>query len=555
MPWSGVLLGFFGPVSISAHRREAYFWGEITAYLASFGAVGMALWWWIDGSAGRGWAWLLCVVAGMVLAFWWYRDGVQAADEMKARLTKRSGLARVGRTDVRTVAAELPPPRKEYDPREFHRAGDFFLGLDVFKKPIFWGGSLPHTSISGTSGSGKGRKLQDLAAQSILNGEAIFYLDPKDDEWGAHALFSACQEHGTSYHYLRLLPESPGQINLLAGAKAWEIEELFHAALGLADTGAGSDFYRVKDRRATRVAAEMAANEQMTIAQVYERMAVDEYWQEESPGFLGKLGELAQVEAINAKSGSFSLADVVANGGGVYVVGSMTLQAVKRAQQMIFVRAQQLATARDRMQGKPRTVCIVADEAKYHISRPVLQGLGASRDKGMRVILAFQSFEDLKDCPDDLNPEMVVGAIVENTPCKLVYRLEDPDTAEWLAKKSGTVLVDDETRVLDKNIVLSETTVGDRSIRQAEHYLFDANKLMNLPAGWGVLFGRGVAQACYVSPYRVTKSIEAITPTAAPIVDGPRISPKEQEAALSTPEKAGGRKRGGVPDDDFFRME
>jgi len=554
MPWSGALLGLFVPVTINAHRRAAYLWGELTAYFASIGVVGAALWWCLDRSPVKGLGWLACTVGGATVGFWWYRDGILAVDELEARLTKRSRLARVGRTDVRTVAAELPTQRNEYDPRQFHRHGDFFLGLAVDNKPIFWGGSLPHTSISGTSGSGKGRKLQDFGAQSVLNGEALFYLDPKDDEWGPHALRSACQEHGAAYHYLRLLPESPHQINLLAGARAWEIEELFHAALGLSDTGAGSDFFRVKDRHAARKAAELAAREQLTLAQVYQQMSAKKYWQKESPGFLGKLAELAQVDAINANRGAFNLADIIAHGGGVYIVGSMTLQAVKRAQQMIFVRIQQIATARDRMLGKQRTVCVIADEAKYHISRPVLQGLGASRDKGMRVILAFQSFQDLKDCPDDMNPEMVTGAIIENTPCKLVYRLEDPETADWLAKKSGTVLVDDETRILDKTIALSETALSERIIKQAEHFLFDANKLMNLPTGWGVLFGRGVAQACFVSPYRVVKSADAIIPTAALVAALPDTFEHHNETDAPKPASAVKKMRGVLPDDDFFEL-
>lgn len=557
MPWSGALFGIFAPLSITAHRREAFIWGEITAYAAVIGLLGIGLWWIRDGSPGIGWMWVLCLVAGMTVSLWWYRSGVQAADHLKNRLTKRSCLERVGRTDVRTVAQELPTPRQEYDPRQFHHSGEFFMGLDVFGKPIQWGSSLPHTSVTGTSGAGKGRKLQDLAAQSILNGEALFYLDPKDDEWGAHALFSACQEQEVDYHYMRLLPESPFQINLLEGAKSWEVEELFHAALGLSDVGTASDFFRAKDRNAAHVAAKVAAEEKLTIAQLYQRMAADEYWQEDAPGFLGKLGELAQVDAINAKTGAFTLAEVIAHGGGVYVVGSMTLQPVKRAQQMIFVRIQQIATARDRMLGKQRIVCVIADEVKYHISRPVLQGLGASRDKGMRVVLAFQSFADLKDCPADLNPDMVVGAILENTPCKIIYRIEDPDTAEWVAKKSGVVLVDDETRQLEKNLALSETAFGERSIRQSEHFLFDTNKLMNFPAGWSIVFGLGVAKACYVSPFIVTKTIEAITPTPAPTPDISDVTPIDFAQIPAMPTKTLSKKNGkksGGNDDGFFSL-
>ena len=73
-------------------------------------------------------------------------------------------------------------------------------------------------------------------------------------------------------------------------------------------------------------------------------MAADVYWQEEAPGFIQKLGEIAGVKAVNARVGAFTLADVVSEGGGVYIVGSMTLQGVKRAMQMLFVRIQQIAT-------------------------------------------------------------------------------------------------------------------------------------------------------------------------------------------------------------------
>jgi type IV secretory pathway TraG/TraD family ATPase VirD4 len=229
----------------------------------------------------------------------------------------------------------------------------------------------------------------------------------------------------------------------------------------------------------------------------------------------------------------------------------MTLQPVKRAQQMIFVRIQQIATARDRMVGALRTVCVIADEAKYHISRPVLQGLGASRDKGMRVVLAFQSFTDLKDCPADMNPDMVVGAVVENTPAKMIYKIEDPDTADWFARRSGVILVDDETRVLDKNIALAETTGAERSIRQAEHFLFDSNKLTNLTAGWAVLFGKGLAQSCYVSPYRVTKCVAAITPVQTlqelPENDKEAMNQENSPSPTSTSPKQ-------HRDDNFFNL-
>lgn len=371
-----------------------------------------------------------------------------------ARLTRRSLTARVGKTDVRTVSTLLPIPRKPYNPWKNYcdsESSGFFMGMDEFGKAIIWQGRLPHIAVAGTTGSGKGRKLQCLSAQSVCKGELLIYLDPKDDEYGAHVIYEACQRYGKAYHYLRLLPESPPQINLLAGAKAWEIEELLIAGLDLGDKGGPSDYYMAKNRKAAREAAQIASNQGLTLAEVHRTFLANEYWQEEAPGFIDRLGELAGVSAINAPQGAFTLSDMLASGGAVYVVGSMTLTAVLRTQQMIFVRIQQLATARDRLAGPLKTVCVVADEMRFHISKPVIQGLAASRDKGMRVVLAFQSFTDLKDCPASLNPEMVIGAVIENTPAKLIYKLEDPDTADWLQRKSGIIQVDDETKVLNRS--------------------------------------------------------------------------------------------------------
>lgn len=517
MPWSGVLTGIFSLAALNAFRAEAQIRAEIMFYLSVTGIAGFVAWLILPtASYLNGVLWLFFLPLGFACVWLWYRTGIQMIDKLKSRLTRRSDLARTGRTDVRTITTTfLPLRQREYDPRTYHKLDSFFMGLSRDRNPLYWKGNLPHVAIAGTTGSGKGRKLQDLAAQSIAMGEALVYLDPKDDEWGAHALYSACQEAGRPYHYVRLLPESPPQFNLLAGAKAWEIEELFNATFDLADKGKASDFFKAKDRNAAAEAAKLVAERNLTFAELYREMAADEFWTEEAPGFLGKLREVAGVDAVNSRGGELSLPTLIEEGGGVYVVGSMTLQSIRRVQQMIFVRVQQIATARDRMGEKVRTVCVIADEAKYHISRPVLQGLGASRDKGMRVILAFQSFMDLRDCPDDMNPDMVVGAIVENTPCKLIYRIEDPVTARWLAEKSGIILIDDETRQLERNIALAETTEGNRTIRQAEHFLMDTNKIINLPPGWGVLYGQDLAQLCYVSPFLVEKRIEAITPKVA----------------------------------------
>lgn len=564
MPWCGLLAGFFGILAIDSMQQEKQFRGEAYAYSAFVGLAGLVLWFFlpqITAMAGHRlerpiWhavLWPVFALVGVAAAVHFFRNGVQFIDRLKERLTKKTPLSRDTRTDVRSVAAVLPSGEADYNPRDYYKAGLFFMGLAETGEPQYWQGRLPHVSIVGTSGGGKGRKLQDLAAQSVANGEALIYLDPKDDEWGPHALADACNRAGVAYHFVRLLPESPPQLNLIAGAKAWEIEELFTASFDLGDKGKGSDFFKAKDRNAAAFAAQQAAEHGLTFADLYAQMSAEKFWQDEAPGFLGKLREMAGVAAINAATG-VSLAHLVRDGGGLYVVGSMTLQAVKRAQQMLFVRIQQLCTARDRLDGPQRTVMVVADEAKYHISRPILQGLGASRDKGMRVVLAYQSFEDLKDCSEDLSPEAVKGAFVENTSCKLVYRVDDPDTADWLARKSGVTLVDDETRQVTKNIALSETAEQTRTIRQTESYLFDTNKIQSLPKGWAILFGNGLASLCHVAAYPCEKSRAAVTPIAAVSPEPEPVGVPAATVADAAP-AVGRKKRGKRSTEDIFNLE
>ncbi|MBN0795803.1 hypothetical protein JTL88_34080, partial [Pseudomonas aeruginosa] len=119
-------------------------------------------------------------------------------------------------------------------------------------------------------------------------------------------------------------------------------------------------------------------------------------------------------------------------GGCCYVVGSMRNSKIITAQRMLLVRLYQLAEKRDRVIDVPRPIAVYLSELKYHLSRSALEGLGAARDKGVHIIMDHQSIADLKDCPADLKGDAVVGAVVENAKFKLVYRVMDPDTAEWV---------------------------------------------------------------------------------------------------------------------------
>ncbi|MDP1871711.1 MAG: TraM recognition domain-containing protein [Gallionella sp.] len=364
--------------------------------------------------------------------------------------------------------------------------------------------------VIGTTGAGKGVSIGLMASQFLELGEAVFFCDPKNDEWAPHVLYAAAQRLNKKYFYIDLNRPNGPQFNIFSGASDIEIFALFQAGFGLVEKGDASDFYAPADRAAAEHVGELIADKKLTLAEAYE--AMEHVWSDpnhEGRKFYNKMRELAKVPSINAKSG-VDLAEIVNSGGCVYIVGSMDNDIIKTAQRIILVRILQLAKSRDRLAGELRKICIILDEVKYHLSRPALEGLGAARDKGVHLVLAHQSLGDLKDCNKDLNPDAVVDAVVENCRVKLCYRVQSPVTAEWLASMSGKVQVDDESRTINKNVALSETVDNKRTIRQTETYFVDENMLLNLPPQVAVLYGSGLPKFVSIQPLKVSKSQDAI---------------------------------------------
>jgi TraM recognition site of TraD and TraG len=464
--------------------------------------------------------WVGCAIFSWFAAVWWLRYGTRKYDVFTAKITAKTSLERNKKTDVREITKHLPTEALKFDPLKFmDKKRGVLLGLNEQKEPTyieFGGGtSAPHVQVIGTTGAGKGVSLGVMASQFLERDEAVFFCDPKNDEWAPSVMFDAAKRMGKPYAYINLNRPNGPQFNLFEGATEDEAFELFQAGFSLTEKGDASDFYGIEDRAEAGKTAELIARDNLTISQAYAiRMSQlsgdDGEGEDVAKKFYGKLREMAMTPSINAKSGGVSLADIIAGGGCVYIVGSMRNDIIKTAQRILLVRLIQLCERRDRMAGELRKVCVILDEVKYHLSRPALEGLGAARDKGMHLVLAHQSLGDLKDCTKDLNPDAVVDAVVENCRIKICYKVQSPVTAEWLAQMSGTIQVDDESRQVKKNLAQAETVEGARSIRQADRYFIDENMLLNLPPQVSVLYGAGLPKFVSIQPLKVPKSPEAI---------------------------------------------
>ena len=464
------------------------------------------------------------LIAGLILAILWLRMGVQTVDRVMDRLSAKTGLERDKKTDIRHIDKVLPREIGAYDPtRYFNPRKGVFVGLDRRRRPIYCAWDVfdeSHVLLCGRTRSGKGVAAQIIGAQSIRRGELFVVLDPKFDAWMPSVFMAEAKAAGQPYVFLDLRQSAPPQINPFDGADAEEIENLLLAAFSLAERGEAADYYRVGDRRAALECARLVVEMRKKLGRtptpaeiVSGEVAAG--WRDSAANFWGYMMEMAELPSANAERG-LSLETMAESGGCLYVLGDMQNSRVVRMQRLFLLRLMQLAKKRAGAAEESRMIRVFADEFTVHISRPFLVSLAASAGWRMCVILAFQTIGDLADCPADLTAEAVKAKVWENCALKLLYAVRDSDTAEWLARSTGIIQVDDETRRVDRNLALSESVATDRTLRQSETYLIDVNMLLGLPKGCGVLFGTAaLPEFCYTSPLQVRRDPFATMATPA----------------------------------------
>lgn len=459
------------------------------------------------------WSFIGGTLLGVAIVWLIIRYGSPYIEMVKNKLTKTSRVERNKKTDIREIGVHLPNAQKAYSPEKyFNLKRGMFFGLNEQKQAVYipfdkW--RKTHLDIIGTTGSGKGVAAGVLLTQAVLSGECVIVVDPKNDEFLPHVMHKAAQEAGVPYVYIDLLAEA-AQWNPLQGKNATEIEELLSAGFSLGEKSTDADFYRLDDRRAARIFANLAYNNQTTLINTLQLLIEQQPdIAEAGKKFISDLEEIGLVAAVNTTHG-VDLAKLMQQGAVIYVRGSMRNPRILKLQRIFVLSMIQFIESRERESA--RHVCLFMNEFKYLISRPSLEALGAIRDKRAHVIIAHQSLGDLRDCPADLDADSVVASVNENCAIKLAYMVQDPDTADWLARMSGLILVDDEIRQVKTNAGLTETRNGERTLRQAERNLIDTNMLQALPERCAVLFGAGLAKFFFTSPILVNKNSVATTP-------------------------------------------
>ncbi len=418
------------------------------------------------------------------------------------RLTKK-GYQQSGYSDIREIGNEMPDTI-DYDPKAYWdtKNQNIFIGLTPDGQPIripFSEWSTHHQQVLGTTGFGKGVAVSNQLAQCLALGETVMVFDPKSDEWCPSVLIDIAEQYDRPVCVLDLNSDEP-QLNPLYGANGKQFFDLFVGSFGLAEGRGDADYFRSHERRVVR--QWMAGLEKgKSLTQLAEALSDAEF--ENATKLCNDLTELAILGCINtSQKGAWY--DIIDQGGLVYIVGSIRSEPVLRLQKMMLLRLMQRLEQRDRSLTHTH-VTIFLDELKYLLCKPSLQALGTIRDKSANVVLAHQSIDDLLDVPADLEPQAVKSAVLENTALKLIYRSQDPDTVEWIAKRSGTIPAHREMVEQSRNEGFSEITGAERRLLETERYLIDANTILSLPKRCGIWFSTDPAQVVLTSPVKTSK--------------------------------------------------
>lgn len=410
--------------------------------------------------------------------------------------------------DIRTIRKYLPKPIKFNPINYINVKNGILFGLDENYFPVYlsvddWLGS--HVDISGHTGCGKGVLMAILSVQALMRGESAVIIDPKGDEFLPHILSYYAKKYGKKLNYIDLEGDV-AQWHPFYDKTFKEIIELLSSILKLGDKNTDGDFYRGLCRRLSRGLADLYKNSSDSLLGLYEKLSesVDD---PDNNKLLIDLDELLSSKSCHARKG-INIAEALNEGQIIYVKGSVDDPGASALQKMFLMSVLQHAKTRN-LDESPH-ICLCLDEFKYSASPPALNGLSLLRGSHVHAVLAYQSMLDLRNC-DDVSYEEISANLNTNCDFRVIYKQNDPDLADWYARKSGYIT--DYAEVITKSNSKLGGKEGRLTLQESSRPLLNSNVLMSLPPKCAVLYGNGLPKFILTSYIPIEKSPENLQPT------------------------------------------
>ena len=400
------------------------------------------------------------------------------------------------KSDIRVEKDRLNT--QSFAPEKYYREGQMFLGMDESGQPIYvddehW--QSWNQKIIGPTQTGKGVLLGVQLDQAIRKGHTVVFIDPKPDQHGRAIMIKACAESGRPFQEIDLTGQ--GQQN---GTMTWEPflsgtlrdrKARLHAILDLNETGTDGDFYKQIERREIDA---VLPRWDGTVAHLY-RLLCDKDTTARSTNLLQELMALDAISLIHGEDNlQLNLSNYLTQndqGAVLYVRASMkdmpVVRATKALIQELVQSAIHLHDQRD------RHLFMVIDESKFFISDLLSDSLATIAGFNANICICYQSILDLLNLKDrSLNAKAIAEAIDINCKLTVSYLAGNSETAEWMSKKSGTIIkpIYDRERVTTGTLG-GDTFEGTSFLTQEEIPLITENQARILPERVGVLYQPG----------------------------------------------------------------
>ncbi len=450
---------------------------------------------WLGGSFKTyGWMPILGFLAGFILRFAYFRYCHVWISKAMRKL--RNNQVDEKESDIRDERLRFQAkdflPAKYYD-KEFK---NLFVGLDENNQPL----TIPmgtwretNMQIIGPTRYGKGVVAGGIMDQVVRSGDSLFYIDPKSDRWAPHVLLQACKDMGRPFVYLALHDNAIGFWSPFTGGNRRNAFTRLTNIFEMQEGGdAGTDFYKAQEKKLfNRIVTQ---DQSLSLKDIYQTIkgwndrAKDD--KDKALKIEAQLENWRQISALNPPSAdtAFSIEKALRDGAVVYVQGDLTDETVKKATKAFIMELiQECMRLKNE---RTRHVTIVVDEVRFLVSKILADALATVVGFNVNIVTMYQSILDLKT-PDDVNldGDAILQSVNVNSQLKLIYGGADSETAEWVAKMSGTI-TKKVTAMEKTNIRTAGAEEWDkgRTVKTLEEALITENMVLTFPPRVCALF-------------------------------------------------------------------
>lgn len=496
---------FWTGMCLIAGMGFVYFFYDMTwrGRLANHSGL-FAEWFW-GSTKSYGWTIPIAALLGYALRFWYFRFihpwwSSVLRNWRNLQVTEKE-------SDIRSEGDRFKTT--DFLPSK-HYAKDnsfLFVGLDEHDKPI----TVPadtwletNMQVIGPTRYGKGVVTCVLMDQVIRRGDTLIYIDPKDDKFAPHVMLQACKDSGRNFVYLNLREDGFGFWSPFEGGSHRDAYSRLTNIFGMQEGGNESDFYKVMEKKLfNRI---IKIGDSFRLEAIYQKIKShndnSKDQRDKALKIEAQLENWRQISSLNPEPGApgFSMEKALLDNAVVYVRGDLFDETVKTATKAFIMEIIQESM---RLKNERKNhLTLVVDEASFLVSKILKDALATIVGARVNIVLMYQSILDLKNV-DDVNVDgnALLQSVNINSQLKLVYGAKDFETAEWVAKMSGTIVKEvTSMERTDVRTAGAEEWERGRTIKHHEEALITENVMLSLPPRVCALFQpRQNAVICHTS--------------------------------------------------------